>query len=60
MTTMFTFPTNPEDGDVIAHPNGKTYEWNNSRGVWAVVRSDLTSLSARIAELENLSFLILE
>ena len=60
MTTMYQFPTDPEDGDLINHPNGKTYEWSNTRGVWAVVRSDLTSLSARIAELENLSFLILE
>ena len=57
---MYQFPTAPEDGDLINHPNGKTYEWNNNRGVWAVVRSDLTSLSARVAELENLSFLILE
>jgi len=57
---MYQFPTNPEGGDLINHPNGKTYEWNDTRHVWSVVRSDLTSLSARVAELENLSFLILE
>jgi hypothetical protein len=57
---MYQFPTNPEDGDLINHPNGKDYAWNNTRGVWSVVRADLTTLSARVAELENLSFLILE
>ena len=58
--SMFNFPNNPEDGDVVSHPNGKAYEWNQSRGVWSIVRSELTSLSARVAALETLDFLLLE
>ena len=59
-STMFNFPNNPEDGDLVAHPNGKAYEWNASRGVWSIVRSELTSLSARVAALETFDFLLLE
>ena len=58
--SMFNFPNNPEDGDVVSHPNGKAYEWNSSRGVWSIVRSELTSLSARVAALETFDFLLLE
>ena len=58
--SMFNFPNNPEDGDIVSHPNGKDYEWNSSRGVWSIVRSELTSLSARVAALETLDFLLLE
>ena len=57
---MYQFPTNPEDGDLINHPNGKDYAWNNTRGEGSVVRADRTKLSGRVAGVENRSVIIVE
>ena len=57
---MFDFPNNPTDGEVVIHPNGRTYEFNLARDSWTVVQDDLATLTTRITALENLSFLILE
>ena len=61
---MFDFPNNPEDGDMVVHPNGKTYEF--SSGSWSVVRShdhdhdQIAGFSARLQAVEQLQFLLLE
>jgi uncharacterized protein with HEPN domain len=57
---MFDFPNNPSDGDVVVHPNGKQYEWIAASTVWRVVQDDVTTLSNRVAALENSFFLLLE
>lgn len=57
---MFDFPDNPSDGERVSHPNGRTYEYAQARSSWVVVQDSLDTLTARIAALENSSFLILE
>ena len=57
---MFDFPDNPSDGERVSHPNGRTYEYAQARNSWVVVQDSLDTLTARIAALENLSFLLLE
>ena len=57
---MFDFPNTPSDGEVVIHPNGRTYEFNATRDSWSVVRDDLATLTTRINALEQTPFLILE
>ena len=57
---MFDFPNTPSDGEVVIHPNGRTYEFNATRDSWTVVRDDLATLTTRINALEQTPFLILE
>ena len=57
---MFDFPDSPSDGERVSHPNGRTYEYAQARNSWVVVQDSLDTLTARIAALENLSFLLLE
>ena len=70
---MFDFPNDPSDGELVVHPNGKQYEYSESRNSWAVVRepdhfpndiaalqTELASLNAQVANLSNFGFLILE
>ena len=57
---MFDFPNTPSDGEVVIHPNGRTYEFNATRDSWTVVRDDLSTLTTRINALDQLNFLILE
>ena len=70
---MFDFPNDPSDGELVIHPNGKQYEYSESRNSWAVVREpdqfpaeitalnqEMTLLRADITNLSNFGFLILE
>jgi len=57
---MFDFPNNPTDGERVAHPNGKTYEYVQSRSSWSVVQDNLATITTRLNALELNNFLILE
>ena len=70
---MFDFPNDPSDGELVIHPNGKQYEYNEARNSWLVVRepdhfpAEITALQNELAvvrtditNLSNFGFLILE
>ena len=70
---MFDFPNDPSDGELVIHPNGKQYEYNESRTSWVIVRepdqfaaeitalqNELAVVRADITNLSNFGFLILE
>ena len=57
---MFDFPNIPTDGERVVHPNGKTYEYVQSRKSWSVVQDNLATITTRLNALEQTSFLILE
>ena len=57
---MFDFPNDPTDGERVVHPNGKTYEFVQSRKSWSVVQDNLATLTTRLNALELHNFLILE
>ena len=70
---MFDFPNDPSDGELVIHPNGKQYEYNEARNSWLIVRepdhfpAEITALRSAMAllrtdvtNLSNFGFLILE
>ena len=70
---MFDFPNDPSDGELVIHPNGKQYEYNEARNSWLIVRepdqfpaeitalqNELAVVRADITNLSNFGFLILE
>ena len=70
---MFDFPNDPSDGELVIHPTGQQYEYNETRNSWLVVRepdqfpADIAALQGEMAllrtdinNLSNFGFLILE